>query len=104
MMQVSHHGFNDLQRLSPLVRAKIALIPQAYGWFVYASGSSDGTDYWTYWSARMKKVIDDLKAYSDPNMIFFSGNESMTVGLSCRQGEVTVILEPARRYRLSDLG
>ena len=52
----------------------------------------------------MKKVIDDLKAYSDPNMIFFSGNESMTVGLSCRQGEVTVILEPARRYRLSDLG
>lgn len=104
MMQVSHHGFNDLQRLSPLVRAKVALIPQAYGWFVYASGSSDGTDYWTYWSARIKKVIDDLKAYSDPNMIFFSGNESMTVGLSCRQGEVTVILEPARRYRLSDLG
>lgn len=87
VVQISHHGFTEIEDLYELVQARIYLIPQSYGmqqrrieeWEIIAKTSID-------------RVIEN---YADDGMVFYAGKAEYTVGLAVINGEISVVYAPS---------
>ncbi len=86
ILQVAHHGFNDLPDLYAKADAKIAFIPQSYGYFFAPPSNAEPTHL-----AGMSGIKKSIKALIDSGKVYFAGNKDQTVGVAYRNGELTVI-------------
>ena len=86
ILQVAHHGFNDLPTLYEKVAASIALIPQSYGYFMTPPSSAESTH-----KAGISGVKQSLSGLIADGRVYFAGNAEQTVGLAYRNGGITVI-------------
>ena len=96
IMQVAHHGFNSLPDLFEATQASYAFIPQSYGYF-----TATHTGAATIHVPGMKGVKASLIKLIDQDKIFFSGDETYTVGLAYRDGKITVVHAPDIQHGLS---
>lgn len=84
ILQVAHHGFNNVDSLYSTVHAPIAIIPQSEGYMHYNKPGASAAS-----TNKAKREI--LKALSEYATIYYSGEFEKTVGFAVRNGEVTVI-------------
>ena len=88
IMQVAHHGFNNLPEFYAAAHAPIAVIPQSEGYMHYEKPdqSADSTN---------KEKQEILNALGEYATIYFSGKYENTVGFAIRDGEVALIYGPS---------
>ena len=96
IVQIAHHGFNYLPKLFAATGASYALIPQAHGYFVSPPSGSEPIHV-----SGMKANRSWLTAEIDQDKIFFAGDETYTVGLAYRNGQITMVCAPDAQHRLS---
>ena len=84
ILQVAHHGFNNVDSLYSTVHAPIAIIPQSEGYMHYNKPGASAAS-----TNKAKREI--LTALSKYATIYYSGAFEKTVGFAVRNGEVTVI-------------
>ena len=84
ILQVSHHGFNNVSSLYDAVKAPIAIIPQSEGYMHYDKPDASAANV----NRSKKLILASLGKYAD---IYYSGSFSNTVGFAVRDGEVVVI-------------
>lgn len=94
ILQIAHHGFNDLPTLYEAAEAKYAFVPQSYKYFTDPS-------YKSVHASGMRAVKASLIKLFDNDKIFFSGNATYTVGLAYRDGKITVVHAPDTQHGLS---
>jgi len=84
ILQVSHHGFNNVSSLYNAVKAPIAIIPQSEGYMSYNKPDASAAAT----NRAKREILTALRRYAT---IYYSGSFSNTVGFAVRNGEVTVI-------------
>ena len=84
ILQVAHHGFNNVASLYRAVLAPIAIIPQSEWYMSYEKPGEDAE----YTNKSKKEIMETLSEYAD---IYFAGDSSKTVGFSIRDGRISVI-------------
>ena len=96
IMQIAHHGFNSLPKLFEATQASYAFVPQSYGYFTDPPDYENGVHL-----SGMKGVKASLIKLVDNDKIFFAGDETYTVGLAYRNGQITVVHAPDTQHGLS---
>ena len=86
ILQVAHHGFNDLPTLYEKVDASYALIPQSYGYFMAPPSNAESTH-----KAGISGIKQSLAGLIADGKVYFAGNKTKTVGFAYRDGSITVI-------------
>ena len=84
ILQVSHHGFNNVSSLYNAVKAPIAIIPQSEGYMSYNKPDASAAAT----NRAKREILTALRRYAT---IYYSGSFSNTVGFAVRNGKVTVI-------------
>lgn len=86
ILQVAHHGFNDLPTLYGKVDASYALIPQSYGYFMAPPSNAEPIH-----KAGIAGIKQSLAGLIAEGKVYFAGNKTKTVGFAYSDGRITVI-------------